>query len=82
MTYDYDILFLGAGLNYAGAVIASRAGLKCAMIEKNPSHLGGTCLHNGCIPSKMYLQAAESIHRAKKPWILGELKLDMDKLDE
>ena len=82
MTYDYDILFLGGGLNYAGAVIASRAGLKCALIEKNPPHLGGTCLHNGCIPSKMYLQAAESIYLSKKPWIQGEVKLDMEKLDD
>jgi len=82
MTYDYDILFLGGGLNYAGAVIASRAGLKCALIEKNPSHLGGTCLHNGCIPSKMYLQAAESVRLSKKPWIEGEVKLDMAKLDD
>ena len=82
MTYDYDILFLGGGLNYAGAVIASRAGLKCALIEKNPPHLGGTCLHNGCIPSKMYLQAAESIHLSKKPWIQGKVKLDMKKLDD
>ena len=82
MTYDYDILFLGGGLNYAGAVIASRAGLKCALIEKTPPHLGGTCLHNGCIPSKMYLQAAESIRISKKPWIKGELKLDMAKLDD
>ena len=82
MSYDYDILFLGGGLNYAGAVIASKAGLKCALVEKNPPHLGGTCLHNGCIPSKMYLQAAESIRLSKKPWIEGELKLDMAKLDD
>lgn len=82
MTYDYDILFLGGGLNYAAAVIASRAGLKCALIEQNPSHLGGTCLHNGCIPSKMYLQAAESIRLSNKPWIKGSLTLDMAKLDD
>ncbi len=82
MTYDYDILFLGGGLNYAAAVTASRAGLNCALIEKNPSHLGGTCLHNGCIPSKMYLQAAESIRLSNKPWIKGSLKLDMAKLDD
>ena len=82
MTFDYDILFLGGGLNYAGAVVASRAGLKCALIEKNPEHLGGTCLHNGCIPSKMYLEAARSILGAKKAWIEGSLRLDMAKLDE
>jgi len=82
MNYEYDILFLGGGLNYAGAVIASKAGLKCALVEKNPPHLGGTCLHNGCIPSKMYLQAAESIRLTRKPWVEGEVKLNMAKLDD
>jgi len=82
MNYDYDVIFLGGGLNYAGAVVASRAGLKCALVEKNPEHLGGTCLHNGCIPSKMYLEAAREIAGAQKPWIEGELRLDMAKLDE
>ena len=82
MSFDYDILFLGGGLNYAGAVVASRAGLKTALIEKNMQHLGGTCLHNGCIPSKMYLAAAETLYRSRKPFIEGSLKLDMAKLDE
>ena len=82
MTYDYDIIFIGGGLNYAGAVVASRAGLKTALIEQHMEHLGGTCLHNGCIPSKMYLAAAETIFRAKKPFMKGELRLDMSKLDE
>jgi len=82
MTYDYDILFLGGGLNYAGAVVASRAGLKTALIEKHMEHLGGTCLHNGCIPSKMYLAAAETLYRSRKPFIEGSLKLDTAKLDE
>ncbi|WP_353662882.1 NAD(P)/FAD-dependent oxidoreductase [Hydrogenimonas sp. SS33] len=82
MNYDYDIVFLGGGLNYAGAVVASKAGLKCALVEKNPGHLGGTCLHNGCIPSKMYLEAAREIAGADKPWIEGKLHLNMAKLDD
>ncbi len=82
MPYDYDIIFLGGGLNYAGAVVASKAGLKCALIEKNPKHLGGTCLHNGCIPSKMYLEAAREIAASKREWIEGSLHLDMAKLYE
>ena len=82
MNYDYDILFLGGGLNYAGAVVASKAGLKCALVERNPEHLGGTCLHNGCIPSKMYLEAAETVRKAEKEHFSGSIALDMAKLDE
>jgi len=82
MRYDYDILFLGGGLNYAGAVVASKAGLRCALVEKNPAHLGGTCLHNGCIPSKMYLEAAETIRRSQKKHLKGALTLEMAVLDE
>ncbi|HFC03893.1 MAG TPA: NAD(P)/FAD-dependent oxidoreductase, partial [Nitratifractor salsuginis] len=82
MNYDYDILFLGGGLNYAGAVVASKAGLKCALVEKNPAHLGGTCLHNGCIPSKMYLEAAETIRKAKKDHFSGSIVLEMATLDD
>ncbi len=81
MHYDYDILFLGGGLNYAGAVVASKAGLKCALVERNPEHLGGTCLHNGCIPSKMYLEAAETVRKAKKEHFTEGIALDMVKLD-
>ncbi|WP_201353465.1 dihydrolipoyl dehydrogenase family protein [Hydrogenimonas urashimensis] len=82
MTYDYDILFLGGGLNYAGAVVASKRGLKTALVEKNPSHLGGTCLHNGCIPSKMYLGAAETVRASKNPHFEGSISLKMERLDD
>ena len=82
MTYDYDILFLGGGLNYAGAVSAAKAGLRTALVEKKMEHLGGTCLHNGCIPSKMYLQAAETVRASKKSHFSGSIRLDLAKLDE
>jgi len=82
MNYDYDILFLGGGLNYAGAIIAAKGGLKTALVEKNMEHLGGTCLHNGCIPSKMYLQAAETIRASKNSHFEGSITLNMEKLDE
>ncbi|MCF6201739.1 MAG: NAD(P)/FAD-dependent oxidoreductase, partial [Hydrogenimonas sp.] len=62
--------------------VAAKAGLKIALVEKNMAHLGGTCLHNGCIPSKMYLYAAESLLRSHKPYIAGRLELDMARLDE
>jgi len=81
MKYDYDILFLGGGLNYAGAIVAAKGGFKIALVEKNMSHLGGTCLHNGCIPSKMYLHAAETVRISKHEHYNGSLSLDMALLD-
>ncbi|WP_457597541.1 dihydrolipoyl dehydrogenase family protein [Hydrogenimonas sp.] len=82
MQYDYDILFLGGGLNYAGAVVAAKKGFRCALVEKNPAHLGGTCLHNGCIPSKMYLAAADAVRASKKAHFEGSISLNMKLLDE
>jgi len=82
MDYDYDIIFIGGGLNYAGAVVASKAGLKIALVEQRMAHLGGTCLHNGCIPSKMYLQAAHTLYSSREAYIEGEIGLDMAVLDE
>ena len=56
----YDIIFVGGGLNYAGAVVAAKKGLKVALIERDMEHIGGTCLNNGCIPSKHLLHLAQT----------------------
>ncbi len=56
----YDIIFIGGGLNYAGAVVAAKKGLKVALIERDMEHIGGTCLNNGCIPSKHLLHLAQT----------------------
>ena len=82
MIYDYDIIFIGGGLNYAGAITASKGGLRTALIEKKMEHLGGTCLHNGCIPSKMYLHAAETIRLSGHNHFRGNIHLDIAQLDE
>jgi len=58
MTKDYDLVILGGGTGgYVAAIRASQLGLTVAIVEK--SHLGGTCLHQGCIPSKALLRSAE-----------------------
>ncbi|WP_200762247.1 dihydrolipoyl dehydrogenase family protein [Nitrosophilus alvini] len=54
-----DIIFIGGGLNYAGAIVAAKRGFNVALIEKNINHLGGVCLHNGCIPSKHFLHLSK-----------------------
>ncbi len=55
---DYDIVILGGGSGgYACALRSAQLGLSVALVEK--SKLGGTCLHQGCIPTKALLHAAE-----------------------
>lgn len=76
----YDIIYIGGGLNYAGAIIAAKQGLKVALIERSLDQLGGVCLHKGCIPSKMFLHYAETIRQSKESLFDGDLVLDMQKL--
>jgi dihydrolipoamide dehydrogenase len=54
----FDVVILGGGSGgYACALRAAQLGLQVALVEK--AKLGGTCLHNGCIPTKALLHAAE-----------------------
>ncbi|BBG65882.1 dihydrolipoamide dehydrogenase of branched-chain alpha-keto acid dehydrogenase [Hydrogenimonas sp.] len=80
MDKTYDICFIGGGLNYAGAVVAAKAGLKTVLIEKEMVHLGGTCLHNGCIPSKLFLHAADTVLQSRRPLFKSASVLDMKAL--
>ncbi|NCC96770.1 MAG: NAD(P)/FAD-dependent oxidoreductase [Synergistales bacterium] len=49
----YDLIVLGGGPGgYRAAELASQAGLKTVLVEKD--RLGGTCLNRGCIPTKAY----------------------------
>lgn len=55
----YDLVIVGSGPGgYVAAIRASQWGLKTAVVEKDP-FLGGTCLHVGCIPTKVFLHHAD-----------------------
>jgi dihydrolipoamide dehydrogenase len=55
----YDLVIIGSGPGgYVAAIRAGQWGLKTAVIEKDP-YLGGTCLHVGCIPTKVFLHHAD-----------------------
>ncbi|MFN3813577.1 MAG: FAD-dependent oxidoreductase [Aquificaceae bacterium] len=62
MKFDYHVVILGGGLAYVGAEVLKNRGLKVALIEKNREHLGGVCLHEGCIPTKLYMFEAQKIY--------------------
>ncbi len=78
----YDIIYIGGGLNYAGAIVAAKNGKKVALIERDLQQLGGVCLHKGCIPSKMFLHYASLVYESHSDIVEGELTLSQQRLFE
>ena len=63
MTYDSELLVLGAGPGgYTAAFRAADLGMNVTLVERSPN-LGGVCLNEGCIPSKALLHAANVIEQ-------------------
>ena len=57
MSERCDVAVVGGGSGgYVAAIRASQLGLKVVLIEE--AKVGGTCLHQGCIPTKALLQSA------------------------
>lgn len=57
---QYDTVVIGAGPGgYEAAMQLGRAGVKTLLIDKSKERIGGTCLNEGCIPAKNYLESAE-----------------------
>ena len=60
-----DVLVLGGGPGgYLAAERAAQGGKTVTLIEKRA--LGGTCLNEGCIPSKAFLNSAKLYEHAKE----------------
>jgi len=78
----YDVIIIGGGLGYAAAIVLGKAGKKVALIEKNINHIGGTCLHNGCIPSKNLLHRGKTLLELSKDVFEGKAKINLSKLQE
>ena len=58
---EFDVIVIGAGPGgYLAAERAGQAGLKALLIEKQ--HIGGTCLNEGCIPTKTLLRSSKLYH--------------------
>jgi pyruvate/2-oxoglutarate dehydrogenase complex dihydrolipoamide dehydrogenase (E3) component len=64
MPTQYDAIIIGAG--QSGPFLAVRlaeAGRKVVLIERE--HIGGTCVNNGCIPTKTMVASARAAHVAR-----------------
>lgn len=60
----YDLIIIGGGpAGYLAGERAGKNGLKVLLIEKR--FLGGVCLNEGCIPSKVLLYSAKVYESAK-----------------
>lgn len=84
MNKKYDAIVIGAG--QAGPSLAAKLtseNLKSAIIERNL--FGGTCVNNGCIPTKTLVASARAAHMARRGEefgvsITGDIKMDMKKV--
>lgn len=66
---EYDVIVVGSGAGMNVAANAINSGLNVAVIEHGP--MGGTCLNNGCIPSKILLYPADVIRTLQEASKLG-----------
>jgi len=70
MATPLDAIVIGSG--QAGPFLAARlagAGMKTALIERE--HLGGTCVNDGCIPTKTLIASARTAHVARRAALYG-----------
>jgi len=84
MSQKYDAIVIGTG--QAGPPLAVRlgkAGRKTAIIERKL--IGGTCVNNGCIPTKTLIASARAAHVARRGVdfgvvIDGAIRVDMPRV--
>ncbi len=80
MRKNFDAIVIGAG--QSGPPLAARfaaSGMNVALIERE--HLGGTCVNDGCIPTKTLVASARVAHVARDAGRfgvqVGEVSVDM-----
>ncbi|MBK7795472.1 MAG: dihydrolipoyl dehydrogenase [Saprospiraceae bacterium] len=75
------VLIIGSGPGgYVCAIRCAQLGMDVTLVEKYAS-LGGTCLNEGCIPSKALLDSSEHYHYAKHQMEVHGIQVSEVKLD-
>lgn len=58
----YDLAIIGAGpAGIECAQLAVKNGLKAVLLDRGEKTFGGTCLNQGCIPTKFFINSAKSL---------------------
>ena len=71
------IIIIGAGPGgYETALLAAKRGVEVVLIEAG--HVGGTCLNEGCIPTKSFCKNAEVIDSLREAEAFGITGLSYD----
>lgn len=72
----YDIIIIGSGPGgYEVAVEAAKEGLQVLVVER--ARFGGTCLNEGCIPTKCLCHSAEILDEVRDAESLGITATDI-----
>jgi dihydrolipoamide dehydrogenase len=75
----YDLTVIGGGSGgYAAAIRAAQLGANVVLAEC--AQTGGTCVNRGCIPSKVWLRAADLLDRLKTAEAFG-IKASVEEID-
>ncbi len=70
MSHSADLIIIGSGPGgYRTAEYAAKNGLRVIIIEA--SHVGGTCLNSGCIPTKTLCRNAEVLELMRRGETFG-----------
>jgi dihydrolipoamide dehydrogenase len=76
---SYDLVVVGGGpAGYVGAIRGAQLGLRTALVERDK--VGGTCLHVGCIPTKVLLHTAQLLEDMRGASEFG-IAVDAPRLD-
>ena len=80
-----SLLVIGGGVGgYTAAIRAAREGLRVTLVERG--ELGGTCLNEGCIPTKSLLHQAHAFKALQSAHAFGinadSVRLDYQMVDE
>jgi pyruvate/2-oxoglutarate dehydrogenase complex dihydrolipoamide dehydrogenase (E3) component len=63
MTTSYDAIIIGAGqAGYPLSTTLAKAGWRTALVERE--HVGGTCINEGCTPTKTMIASARAAYLA------------------
>jgi pyruvate/2-oxoglutarate dehydrogenase complex dihydrolipoamide dehydrogenase (E3) component len=85
MTTNYDAIIIGAGqAGYPLSTALAGAGWRTALVERE--HVGGTCINEGCTPTKTMVASARAAYLAGRGADFGvrtgQVKVDMVRVRE